>query len=430
MKRFYTHFSKKIVSAVLVAVMAVGGTMSTAASVIDDAQSAINQANENLNQTNSTISSIESQQATLQTEIDSLDSELVGILLEIDVLNDELAQKEIDIQNTTQALAEAEEEQAKQYENMKLRMRFMYENSNTNIVTALLGATSIADFLNRVEYFNQIYSYDRQQLENYKAVVGQVKEEKAQLETEQNEMEQLKENYEHQSAELQETLDRKRSTMDDFDNKLAYAKELAAKYKETINQQNQIIREEQARLEEVRRQQEEERRRQEEERRRQEQEQQNNNNNNNDNSGSTGDTGSTGSTGNTGSTGSTDDGTKNPSYSTNVSGQDVVDYAMQFIGNPYVWGGTSLTNGCDCSGFTMKIYEHFGVSLPHSSYEQRSCGKSVSLSNAQPGDLVCYSGHVVIYIGNGMIVGAQSSATGITTTRVNYRTILDVRRVL
>jgi cell wall-associated NlpC family hydrolase len=108
----------------------------------------------------------------------------------------------------------------------------------------------------------------------------------------------------------------------------------------------------------------------------------------------------------------------------------VVDYALQFVGNPYVWGGTSLTNGADCSGFVQSVFKHFGISLPRTSYEQRSSGKEVSYSNAQPGDLICYSGHVAIYIGGGRIVGAQSSAIGIATQTATYRTILSVRRVL
>ena len=407
---------KRIIAAALVVALAGGMAQSTDASAIQDAKDKINEANQQLDQTKSQISDIEKKQNSLQQEIDSLDSELVALLLDIEVLKDEISQKEADIDQATSDLAEAEETAQKQYESMKKRIRFMYERGDNALIESLLGAGSMADFLNRVEYFNQIYDYDRTMLNEYQDTITQVAELKETLEQEQQDMLALKENQEHQSEELQDMLTKKRATMDDFDTKLAKAEALAAQYKETIQEQNNIIVAEQARIaaeEEERRRQEEERRRQEEERRRQEAAQQQQQQQGGGSGSSSG-----------------DDGGANPGYQTNISGQTVVDFAMQFVGNPYVWGGTSLTNGCDCSGFVMSVFGHFGISLPHSSYALRSCGQGVSYSNAQPGDLICYSGHVAIYIGGGRIVGAQSSAVGIATQNATYRTILAVRRVL
>lgn len=111
-------------------------------------------------------------------------------------------------------------------------------------------------------------------------------------------------------------------------------------------------------------------------------------------------------------------------------GVAVAQYALQFVGNPYVYGGTSLTNGADCSGFVMSVYANFGVSLPHSSAADRNQGSKVDgLENAQPGDLICYSGHVALYIGNGQIVHASNKRTGIIVSQADYRKILAIRRI-
>ena len=111
-------------------------------------------------------------------------------------------------------------------------------------------------------------------------------------------------------------------------------------------------------------------------------------------------------------------------------GKRLAKYACQYIGNPYVMGGTSLTNGADCSGFVYRVYKDFGYDLPRTSYEQRSAGTAVDYSNAQPGDIICYDGHVGIYIGGGLIVHASSAKTGIKVSRATYRTILSVRRII
>ena len=118
------------------------------------------------------------------------------------------------------------------------------------------------------------------------------------------------------------------------------------------------------------------------------------------------------------------------SAQTAATGQAIVDYACQFIGNPYVWGGTSLTDGADCSGFVQSVFAHFGISLPRTTYEQIYSGVEVSYDQAMPGDLICYDGHIGIYVGNGQIVNAQNPDQGIGISPATYTTILSVRRIV
>ena len=130
------------------------------------------------------------------------------------------------------------------------------------------------------------------------------------------------------------------------------------------------------------------------------------------------------------SSGSSSSGSSSYTPPTGSTGADVASFACQFVGNPYVYGGSSLTNGCDCSYFVMACFGKYGISLPRTSYEQRSCGQAVSYANAKAGDIICYAGHVAIYMGDGKIVHAANSRLGICYGTATYRTIVSVRRVL
>ncbi len=418
---------KRVWSAVLVAALAVANFQAVDASTMSKAKDAKKQAEQELNEANRQIEEIEQQKSQLQGEIDEKDAELVNLLVNIGILEDELKDKNAQLEQVKEDLAAAEQTEEKQYASMKKRIQFMYERGDTAMVEALLGSADMSDFLNRVEYVSEVYEYDRNLLTQYQTTVQQVADLKISVETEKSELEAMQEEYALQQDSLEHVLADKRAKMGDYDNQMVTAQAAAEEFRQTIIAQNQIIQEEERRIRE-----EEERRLREaaeaEARARAAQ----NNAGGNTGGGSGGDNASGNGAGgtSTGTGGAADGGGANPGYSTGVSGGAVVSYACQFVGNPYVWGGTSLTNGADCSGFVMSVFAHFGISLPHSSAAMQGCGKAVSYANAQPGDLICYSGHVAIYMGGGQIVHAQSTAVGITTSSATYRTIVAVRRVL
>ena len=398
----------RLVAAGLVAILGISCFQSASASALSKAKNKKSEAQTALDNANADIENIQSQQQELQSQIDALDADLVNIIMNLDILEGELSDKQTELDNVTAQLAQAQEDEQNQYDAMKKRIVYMYENGDDSYIEALVGATDFSDLLNRLEYAQQIYDYDRNLLTQYQETVQQVADLKSQVETEKAELEEVQQSYQEQQASYESMIAEKQSQMSDFDTQLASAQSLAAQYKATVDEQNEIIRQEQAAAAAAAAQ---------------------NNNKGNNTTTANNNTGSnTGGDSTTG--GSTGGGGLNPSFSTSVSGSDVVSYACQFIGNPYVWGGESLTNGADCSGFIKSVYANFGISLPHSSVALQRAGSEVSYENAQPGDIVCYAGHVAIYMGGGQIVHASSPSTGIKTGSATYRSIISVRRVL
>ena len=399
-----------------------------------------------------------------QTEVTSLSNELAVLIADLSLLETDIEYKNGQIRQAQSEYDLAMTKEKDQYEAMKKRIKYMYERGDTEYLDILLQVKSMTELLNKSEYIEALYTYDREKLTEFQETKLQVKEYKSQLENEKAEMEGMQLEYEDQKASLERTIARKRTEIANFDEQLAEARNEAAAYTATIAKKNEQIRAEARRQEEARRKAEEARRLAAEQQRQQEEEASRaaarassaaeesfgaaatliaeNPGQDPPLSGNTQTaqapetartteavrtsetTKASGPIGGPGGAGET-----KPAGGGSSKGQEVADYAMQFIGNPYVFGGTSLTNGADCSGFVQSVYKHFGVSLPRSSSDQRSAGTGVDYASARPGDVICYAGHVGIYIGNGQIVHASSPSTGIKAGNAAYRSILSVRRI-
>lgn len=433
--------SKKLTAALLVIALGISQFNVALADKKSDAENAKQKAEENLKSKQDEIDYIEQEQGQLQEEINALDAELVNVIVELSTLEEELAIKQDELAQTKENLKQAKEDEKSQYEAMKLRIRFMYEKGDSAMLTSILESQSIADLLNRVEYVNQVYDYDRNLLTQYENTKKQVANLQKKQKKEVAALEQKRLEYQEAEANYRTVIAQKKKESTNFDRLLAEAQSLAAQYQDTINAQNVIIAQENEREERERREREEQERLAQQERERQELERQQlqvaqgsqQNESSGESAGSSNSAGNGDSGGSSGesSGGSSGGENKDPGYSTGVSGSAVVQYAMNFVGNPYVWGGKDPNTGADCSGFTSYVYAHFGISIPSYSYSQRSVGKEVSYANARAGDLICYNGHVAIYMGNGQIVHAKGTAYGIVAyDNATYRPIVTVRRVL
>ena len=403
----------------------------------------------------SKINNLEDQKQTLSAEIDQLDSDLVNIMVEIEILDGELSDKEAQIEQTKADLAVAEENKQKQYEAMKKRIQYLYEKGGDDAWAQMLfQASDFTSLLNQAEYVQQMYDSDRNSLEEFKETVQQVKDLGDQLDSEKAELEEMNQEYQNRQASMQTQLEEKKATSNDYDAQIAQAQNQAAQYTELIRQQNaeiqKIEEEEKKAAEEAARKAADEAAKmaaaEEAAKKAAEASKKSssasgsntgsgsstsNKANSNTSSNNASSSSSATTSKDNGSSSSGSSGSSGSSVSYNPTGQSVVNYACQFVGNPYVWGGTSLTNGADCSGFIMSIYAKFGVSLPHSSGAMAGCGRGVSYSEAMPGDIICYAGHVAIYMGGGQIVHASNAKDGIKISgNAAYRPIVAVRRVL
>ena len=371
------------------------------ATSIGDVQNQINKTQNQLKDINDLISDLEESQELVYEMIDDLNAEIVNTMTSIGMKEDNIKEKEeeierkkADIDEVHSAYDAALVREEEQYEAMVKRIRYIYENNNSSVLSYYLESSDISSLLSQPEYVEKVYDHDQNLMDDYTATKNLVQEMWNQLEKEKMGLENARIQLETDRASLQ-------AQKSDLDKLLAQKKQESSNYESEIAKANQEAATAKKRLQ------------QEEQQLKQLQAQQSRPN---------------------AASGSYNVTAFDASVIDNAAGSDlgkkIAKYACQYIGNPYVSGGTSLTNGADCSGYIYKVYQDFGYTVPRTSYELRSSGKSVSYDQAQPGDIICYDGHVGIYVGSGYIVHASSAATGIKVSRATYRSIVDVRRII
>lgn len=376
---------------------------------------------------NDEVQALEIQKSELEDQAGDIQSQLVSLLVNFNALQQDIENQSQRIVQAETDLQEAEAKEKAQYEDMKLRIQYIYEESDDSLLEALITSRSFSELVNKAEYIQNVHSYDRKQLQEYIDTKQEVENLKVELEAGQADMEAMAADLSTQQAGLETTLADMRSRIADFDSQLESAKAQAAAEVQQLTQatENVVAAAEQgggnASVSKPASQP---------------------SNPTGGTSTSTGNSNSSVSSSNNtntskpsgGTSGSTGSGSTTTSKPSNAAlGQQIANKACQYIGNKYVYGGNSLTNGIDCSGFVKEIHALFGISTPRTTDSIQVAGKAVSYSEMLPGDVICYSQHVAIYIGNNTVVHASNSnpypVGGIkTTSPANYRTVLAVRR--
>ena len=426
---------RKAILILAVLVLAVPAPLPGRASPVTRAEQERRRAEEEKSRAESEAQQLEEKLGQSRQKEQALEEELVRLLALKDILESDMEELKTQIQRADRDYRQAEEKRQRQYDILKKRIQFLYEEGDITYLDILLKAKNIGDVVSQTEYFRQLYEYDQEIIQRYEKLKQEAAGKKELLEEKQSQLEVMEEENESQQKELEGFIEARKTESSSFALELEEAQARAAQAAGEVIRKTEEIRILRAR-------QEEERIRQEKERIRQEQESAGRE------PGSAGQASGAagrepgaagwepgaagrepGGAGRESGGAGTASGRPVKSIGGTEFGRNVADYALQFVGNPYVYGGTSLTGGTDCSGYTQSVYRHFGVSIPRTSGEQAGFGREIPYEEMEPGDLVCYSGHVAMYIGGGRIVHASSRKEGIKVSNdPAYRTIVSIRR--